>query len=848
VNITRTLFRLLLGTRDPVVEGELDVEGLRAPLVVRRDGHGIPHVDASSDDDASFALGFLQAQDRTFQLEILLRTVRGTLAELLGPRALPVDRLARRLGFRRGAETQLEACAPDIRRWIEAFCRGIAAAHAHGLPRRPHGHALLRLDPTGWEPGDAIAIHRLVSFVLPANWDTELVRLRMLLDDGPEAVRDLAGTYPDWLPLQATGAEPLRAVLDAVQEDLEGLAAAVGLGGASNAWALSGDRTASGRPLLANDPHLAPQLPPHWYLAHVRTPEWEAAGANFVGMPAFLSAHNGHGAWGVTAGLVDNTDFSLEWVDGERAWRAGSWEPCRRWTETIRVRGGAEVEEEVVETPRGPLVGPALRGTGVDAARPGEARPTLPAGGRLGLALRATWLEPRPLVGFLRAHRARSFDELRELFRDWPTVSLSVAWAGADERIGWQLTGEAPVRRGTMGTMPWPGWDPRRGWEEERVPLESMPRRQDPGTGFVVTANNKPTEDAPGAPWLGADWIDGYRAERIQEVLAERSDWDVSTCLALQRDVVSVPWREIREDVLELAGKALAERAGDSDTGGSLAGGGPTAGGSPPDVRASDLRFGLELLREWDGRLSPDSAAATVYELLSADLITRIVRSRAPRASAWALGRGFHLLTPRSFFARKGNAMLSGLLSSREEGWLAASWPEAVGRGLAAAVGRLRQEVGEDAAAWAWGRVRPLVLHHPLGQLGPLGRVYDRGPLRLGGDSHTVAQMAALPDDPLAPPSAIPSLRMAVPIGDPEGARFALPGGQSENPLSPHYDDLLGPWSDGTGVPIPWSETEVRRAAVAELRLAPTASPRREPGDEPVAVEPRSPRAGGPES
>jgi penicillin amidase len=821
VNPTRALFRLLLGRRLPRTSGTLRVRGLHGPLTVRRDGYGIPHITAGCDEDAAFSLGFVQAQDRPFQLELLLRTVRGTVAEAIGEEGLAIDRLARRIGFRRGTEAQLEASRPEVRTALRAYCRGVGAAFERGLPRRPHGHALLRIDPTPWEAADAVAMHRLVSFVLPANWDTELVRLRMLLDDGPEAVSDLSGPYPDWLPLQETGRAPLRAVLDRVEEDLEALAERVGTGGASNAWALSASRTATGRTLLANDPHLAPQLPPHWHLAHVRTPEWEVAGAAFLGMPAFLSAHNGHVAWGVTAGLVDNTDFFLEAIDGDRVRRGDGWEPCRRWTETIRVKGGDPVEEEVIETPRGPVVGAALRGTepaglgrggsrapGEPGARAGPEAGSLGSeGGRLALALRATWLEPRPLEGFLLAQRARTVGELGELFRHWPTVSLSVVAADTAGTIGWRLVGEAPVRRRGWGTLPAPGWDPAAGWEEEHVPFEAMPAREDPETGYLVSANNKPAEDGPGAPWLGADWIDGYRAARIQEVLGERTDWDVAATLRLQVDVACLPWRDLREDLLELAGRA----ASDGDPG-ALA---SPEGGDP------DLALGLELLRGWDGRAAADSPAATVYELVLGGLVSRLIRGRAPAASAWALGRGFHVLTPRSFFGRKGHALLTRLLGERAEGWLEEPWADAVAGAARDAVGRLRREFGPDPAAWAWGHIRPVWLRHPLGQVGPLGRVFDRGPLRIGGDAHTVAQCAALPDDPLVPASAVPSLRAVIPLGDWEEARFCLPGGQSGNPFSPNYDDLLRHWLEGTGVPIPWSEANVQAATVARLELLP---------------------------
>jgi penicillin amidase len=445
--------------------------------------------------------------------------------------------------------------------------------------------------------------------------------------------------------------------------------------------------------------------------------------------------------------------------------------------------------------------------------------------------------------------------ELDALFRRWPTVSLSVVAADTAGTIGWRLAGEAPVRRRGHGTLPAPGWAPEAGWEEERVPFEAMPSRRDPESGYLVSANNKPAEDGPGAPWLGADWIDGYRASRIQETLEERNDWDVDATLRLQIDVACRPWRDLRDDLLAL-GDEVVSRAVSKSPGASPADG-PTgegeAGQSAAPGTDPDLSLGLELLRAWDGAVSADSPAASVYELVLGELVGRLVRARAPGAAAWALGRGFHVLTPRSFFGRKGHALLTRLLCERAAGWLDGPWPEAVAGAVRSAIGRLRREFGPRPADWAWGDVRPVWLHHPLGRVGPLGRVFDRGPLRVGGDAHTVAQCAALPDDPLAPASAVPSLRAVIPLGDWEAARFCLPGGQSGNPLSPHYDDLLPHWLEGTGVPIPWSEARVREATVARLQLLPEGgapggegSPPGRPRGE--GSPPRRPRAEGMES
>ncbi len=772
VNASRRVLGLLMGRRLPVTSGTLRVQGLRAEVTILRDRFGIPHVQATGDGDAAFALGFCQGQDRAFQLEVLLRVARGTLAELVGAEALPVDRLARRVGFRQGADRQLAACPPGVREALEAFARGVTAGATRGCPRRPHEFVLLRSRPTPWEAEDVVAVSRLVALTLASNWDAELVRLKLLEDDGPEAVTALDPTYPEGMPTVLPAARGAGAAADRLARDLGRLAALVGSGGGSNAWALAGSRTASGRPLLANDPHLPPTLPPHWYLAHVRTPRWEVAGATFVGGPAFEVATNGHAAWGVTSAYADVTDLFVEEVEGDRVRVGDGLVPCERRVETILVRGGQPVTEEVLVTPHGPVVSPALGGTG------------------RAISLRGTWLEARPLVGFLKLHEARTFEEARRLLADWPGTPLSVVWAEASGTVGFQLAAVVPRRRAGAGTMPAPGWEPDSGWEEDPVPFEDLPSLRDPEEGFVVTANNRLDPDDR-VPDLGADSLDGYRAARIVEAVSARRDWDVASTLRLQLDLTSLPWREVREVVL----------------------------GAP--ATDPDARLGLDLLAAWDGVVGAESPAATVYELLACELVRRVVRARAPRAALWALGRGFHPLTPTNLFARRWVSFLARLLREQPAGWLPRPWLEEVAAALADVVRFLRGRFGEDPKGWAWGRVRPFSLVHPLGGRRPLDRVFNLGPLPAPGDSNTVAQYGVAPADPLAPPTAIPSLRAVIDVGHPGGSRFSLPGGQSGNPASPHYDDLLPLWQAGDGVPIAWSPEEVRAAAVATLRLVP---------------------------
>ena len=758
----RTLLRTL-GRRLPRTRGSLRVAGLEAEISIYCDRWGIPHIDASNDVDAWFGLGFCHAQDRGFQLELLQRAGRGTLSEIVGPATLSIDRLSRTLGFRRLAEALRRLLHADVAATVEAYVAGVNAGTA--ASPRPHELVLLRAHRSAWEVEDVLAFLGLQSLALAGNWDTELARLQILLNDGADALRAVEPTYGEWLPAVMPVGSAAGPALGRVADDLSSLRDLVAGSGASNAWAVAGARTPSGAPILANDPHLAPSVPAPWYLAHLRTPEWAIAGASFVGGPAFPSAHNGHAAWGITAGCTDSADLFWEELDLETNTARGPGGPdaVERLTEEIGVRGAATVVEEVIVTRRGPVITPLLDGLS------------------MALALRATWLEPVPVRGFIGIHAARNFATFRESFRDWAGPALNVVYADGDDHVGWQLIGTLPIRRSGYGTLPTPAWSD--GWEGH-LPFDSLPHCLDPAEGFVASANNAPRPDAPDEPFLGVDWLDGYRAARIVEALALRDDWDVATTAELQMDVTCMPWKELRPFVVE----------------------------APRGDEAAEV--GRAMLLAWDGVLDAGSAAGSVYEHFVSELAAAVARRSAPNSWRWALGAGFGDAVARTSFVARTVSQLVAALRNRRRGPMVTV---ALGR----AVGTLRERFGTDQAAWAWGHVRPLRLRHPLGVRRPLDRILNLGPVALGGDANTVAQAGVRPLGPLANPAAIPNHRTVIDLADVERSRYVIAGGQSGNPLSPHYADLFELWQRGEGVPIPWSLEAVEAATVDRLALRP---------------------------
>lgn len=771
------MFGKLLGKRLPWTEGLLEVPGIKEPLEIRRDRWGVPHIEASTESDGWYGLGFCHGQDRAFQLETLLRVIRGTLSELVGKDGLNIDRMSRRIGFGRNNDRQLANFDPDIQANIASYVAGVNAGSTAGLPKKAHEFVLLTSRPTPWTPADVVGIIRLQSFLFATNADAELARLKVLLADGPEVLAAVdPGHGESWQgSLRADAVAP---AVDRLAEDLAAFGSFVGSGGASNSWCLSGGRTATGRPLLANDPHLPALLPSAWYLAHITTPEWSVAGATLVGGPAVEVGHNGFASWGITAALFDNTDLFQEELgpDGASIRSGDEFVPCEVLNEKIKIRYRKALTEKVVITPRGPVVSPAFD-EGVGA-----------------LSIKAFWLGDKPVEGFLRVHRTTGFDQFRRWFARWPAPDLNLSYADSDGVIGWQLVGAVPVRKRGWGTVPLPGWDPSAGWEDEPVPFDDMPYQLDPARGFVATANTRPYPTVD-EPFLGVDWIDGYRLARITEMLSERSDWDMAATHALQLDELSIPWRDMRDTVLA----------------------------APPANPVT--RVGLDLLREWDGRVSAGSPGAALFEFFLAEMARRVARAKAPKSADWVLGKGFAQLMPYTSFSYRRVGHLVQLMNNPpRQDWFGHPWDYEIAAAVEAAVRTLTTLKGEDTAGWAWGNVRPVELKHPVGEQKPMNKIFNLGPFPWGGDSNTIAQTSVDPMEATNDPGFIASLRFVADVGNWDACEWIIPAGQSGNPLSPNYDDQLPLWQEGRGITIAWTPEAVERATVKTLKLVPAAS------------------------
>lgn len=811
----------------PEIDGERAVSGLAAPVEVVRDRHGVPHVLARSEEDALFALGYVHAQDRRWQMEMNRRIGAGRLAEVLGPPALATDRLLRVLGLHRRAKAALAHLSPGARGRIDAYVAGVNAWMEARTGPLPPEFLILGFEPAPWTAADTVVWAKVMALDLGREWTRDLMRLRMSGFLAPDRILDFYTPYHEDQPRGVQLPAPASAAAAASGSPTRsapspGAARAAPSSGSaaftrapadfllrpasghpgSNSWAVSGARSATGKPLLANDPHLGLTAPSVWYFAHLSWPGRDLVGATFPGMPVVVLGHNGRAAWGFTNTGADTQDLFLEKLDPEDPMRYLTPDGYRRFDvrrEVIRVKDGDDVVVRVRESRHGPI----LDDGSASAAR------ASPPGHVLALGWTALREDDRTLEAGLGLPEARDWAGFVENLRDFHSPPQNVSYADVDGNIGFLVPGRIPIRparpdpeTGTgpgMGTGPGPDWldrirpgtVPRPGWTGDHdwlgfAPYEALPRVHNPPGGAVVTANHPVTAGDPPHP-LTFEWAAGFRAERIMERLAARPRHDAESFRSLQQDRASPFARAL---LPRLRRVPLGAEAG------------PLA------------RRARALIETWDGDMDPDRPEPLVFQ-----------------AWIWTFGR---LVTAdelgavqREAWGRKG-AFLRRILETRGV-WCddvgtapVETCDEMLARALGRAVRRIAERQGDDPADWRWGREHvALGEHRPLG-ISPLARLFNlRGPAP--GGIYTVNSFEFSPLDDEEPFVARngPSLRAIYDLADLDRSLFMHSSGQSGNVLSPLYDNFEEGWRKGEYVTIPTRREAFERGALGRLRLTP---------------------------
>jgi len=756
----------------PQIDGDIRLAGVEAPIEILRDAHGIPHIYAGSLADVYFGLGFVHAQDRLWQMETSRRAGSGRIAEVLGAAGLEFDRLMRTLGLRRAAQANFERYDTETRRLLAAYAAGVNAFLATD-PVLPPEFWIARFTPEPWTEIDSIVWTKVMALDLGGNWRNELLRMQLAGRLPLARIQELVPPYPGDAPLAIRELKPLYG-------DVAPSPTAPGSGGGSNSWVVSGARTESGKPLLANDPHLALTAPPVWYFAHLNAPGLSAIGATLPGVPGIVLGRNDRLAWGFTNTGPDVQDLYLEKVQPDGRYLAP--DGPRDFTlikETIRVKG-ADAEELTVRISRhGPVISDAQRAS----------RAALPEGQVLALAWTALAEDDPTMQAIFRVPLARDWAGFLAATRDYQAPQQTVTYADVDGNIGLIAPGRVPVRKPAndlKGLAPAPGWDARYDWAGS-IPFDELPRVFNPANGAVVSANHKILP--PGyRHFITSEWQAPYRAGRIAELLAATPKHTRDSFARMQADIVSPAVRE-------LLPRLLATQP------------------ATPQARAA-----LAKLAAWDGTMSAERPEPLIVTAWWRELTRAIYADElGPTFSAnWSTRAQFvsNVLANRNGQGRWCDDTRTAKVETCDE---------ILADSLERALADLRGRYGDDPERWRWGEAHAAwSRHRPFSRVRWLAPFFDiRAPAP--GDAFTlnVGQSDfADESDPYSSRHA-PSLRAIYDLGDPQASLFIHSAGQSGNPLSPHYRDFTPRWVRGEYVPMLTERARIEALGVQRLVLTP---------------------------
>jgi penicillin amidase len=799
----------------PELDGSVTIPELHQAVLVDRDQHGVPRIRADSLEDLVTAQGYVMAQDRLWQMDLLRRVAAGDLAEIFGPgpldSALQLDRENRTLGLREAADRGVLELNPDVRVLLDAYSRGVNRYIQDYSGKLPLEFTLLRYSPRPWTPADTLLINLYMWKSLTSTWKSELNRASISERVGPERAKDLyvvdspldhfivgapaaggkampsAGiselekgdTHPaeihssassagyDPAPVPATPPSPewieAREFLSQFNEQIPAM---VG----SNNWVVNGSRTYSGKPLLANDPHLGLGVPCIWYMVHLESPGFNAEGFDLPGTPLLIIGHNDRIAWGFTNNGADVQDLYIETFNPTNPleYRVnGAWVAAKLRHEVIHVKGRPDDALDVFETRHGPIV----RSEGVRA-----------------YALRWTATQPGAIdFGYPLLSRAKNWSEFRDVMRHVPGPAQNAVYADVDGNIGFIVAARIPIRKNGDGSVPVPGDTDDYEWTGY-IPFDDLPQVLNPPEGIIATANARTV--GPGYHgFLTNRWLSPYRTERIYELLENHKGLKPEDFDTIQTDILSLPDRFLAEQLV----RAAQSRP-------------------PGDPRAREC---VRRLAHFDGLAKQDSVEVSFLEytrhMLFQNLLKPYLGSDAGIYEWWDFTNPYESVWLRD------KVFLENVLRDRPAIWLPhqfTSYDDLLMASADQAVAQLQVVTrNSDRTGWHWGEVNPLFIPHPLARSGFLRPFLSIGPMAQSGSIDTVKAMGH---------GHGPSMRFVADLSNFDNSLMEITTGESGQYGSPYYQDQFDPWYQGRALPAPFSDAAETKARVHRLRLLPS--------------------------
>jgi len=777
----------------PQLDGTLAVRGISSSVEVIRDPRGIPTIDAKSYDDLFFAQGYVTAQDRLWQMDIMRRFAAGEMAEIAGPVLLKNDREQRILGLRAAARKAVQNLPPRDRAFFEAYARGVNAFIESHRGRLPIEFRLMSYQPSAWSMEDSMVIGaRLIQDLNHYTYRSALEREKILAKLGPELTAELYvnSSWRDRPPTaKARRVEELHPNNQHSDDDDEDDGPDSNIAGGtlpslvatepratlvpgSNNWVVSGAHTVTGKPILSNDMHLNHQMPNLWYEAHLGFGDYDVIGVTLPGLPFVIVGHNRRVAWGFTNVGPTVEDLYIETFNDQGAYQTPKgWQQPEHRVENIRVKGKADVTVDVVVTRHGPIISDLI---------PGETRK---------IALRWTLYESihNP---FFDIDSAENWDEFLRALSTWDSPAQNAVYADVDGHIGYHATAHVPIRKSGDGSLPVNGADDAHEWTGY-IPFEKLPSVYDPPSGILATANGRITPNKY-LYSVSTEWDAPWRTERIYRVLESGKKFSVADMLSLQTDVYSGFDRFCAERFVYALDHV-----------------------KNPSRRAQQAR---ELMRDWDGRQTTDSSAATIENRALHQLYRLILEPKLGPATASATEKHDELRPPplswKDYHWFMSSVWMENVLVKQPKRWLPSqfdSYEALLATAVESAV--TAPEAPEDLAQWRWGKFSALEIENPvLSRLPLIGRWNGPGLMEQSGGSYTVKQVGR---------AFGPSERYTANLSDFDQSTLNTVTGQGGNFLSPHYMDQWKAWYEGTTFPLPFSAQAVEKSAAHRLVMQP---------------------------
>lgn len=773
----------------PEISGALRLPGLQYPVEVVRDAVGVPHIFAQTFDDAIFAQGYVTAQDRLWQMDLLRRLGYGELSEIFGVQTLETDREQRQLGFKRLVGWQEQNLPPDELHCLKRYSEGVNAFILRHRGHLPIEFQILRYQPALWSPRDTLALNLWLGKLLSTSWDADLMREliytkldrniadQLLVEFSPDDV--LVVGSDNALPQRQsvsrmTHPSSRKPQFHAGSIELPELRHLLPLSSGepgrweasgSNNWVVSGGHTAGGKAILANDPHLPHSVPCIWYMAHLQVPgALDVIGVTIPGAPGIVLGHNENIAWGATNLAADVQDLYIEKthpLDPTRYLANGSWQAMEQHDEIIAIKGQRPERFRVKSTRHGPVI--------------------KELNGRV-LALRWTLLDEKisiPIAGML--NKARNWEEFLQAMQRFSGPVQNFVYADRRGNIGFANAGKIPLRRRGDGSVPVPGENDEYEWTGA-IPFDELPRSFNPASGIIVTANNR-VAGTSYPHFLTHHWMSPHRARRIQDLLEAKSKLTASDMLEIQGDVYSSNHRLISKSILEAVSR-LGEAA------------------IPVATRTQFARITTQL-QNWDYVARESSTGTALCEVFREVFLEDVLKDKL--GEEW---RAYHWFNSSTF--------VENLLKTRNPEFLPkkySSYEVFILNCLLQAADRLTSRYRTiEPNRWQWGNYLPVEFKHPLGQFWPLNRFFNTGPVPQPGTPLTIKQTSSRVGV---------SMRMVVDFSDLDQSLNNITLGQSGQVFSPRYRDQFQHWLQARSFPLLFTTAQIKKAAVAALLMEP---------------------------